>query len=324
LYENFPHIFYWGEPFALLAAPSLFLFISSITRKNFRFKKEQMLHLIPFIAAWIVLFFLFYQYPAEIKRELILSQDLFPPLVRYTGMIILNVQVLGYTAAAVFLIYAYKKEIPQQQASVLPEQINWLYLVVAGICVIHFSGFIKYLVARYAGVFSELLYLVSVISTFAFVMIILYYIVRHPLMFSMVDTELSREMKKYSLSSDSFDAYKARLVAFMTRDKPYLDSELTLQKLAALASIPPHSLSEVINRGFNQSFFGFVNTYRVNEAKRLLAQSDPRKTILEILYEVGYGNKSVFNAVFKKYTGLTPTQYRVRKIGRDRPLPLID
>ena len=39
-------------------------------------------------------------------------------------------------------------------------------------------------------------------------------------------------------------------------------------------------------------------------------KSDRFKTILEVLYEVGYNSKSSFNIAFKKYTGMTPTEYK--------------
>jgi len=54
-----------------------------------------------------------------------------------------------------------------------------------------------------------------------------------------------------------------------------------------------------------------VNSYRIEEAKKFF--SDPvnrKKTVLEILYEVGFNSKSVFNNAFKKHTGITPTQFR--------------
>ncbi len=312
LYETFPHIFFLGEPFAFLCAPSLFMYIVTITRKDFKFKKEHILHLIPFLVFLIMMIFRFYRYPAAIKQELILSPAFFSLLEQQIGIIVVNLQIIGYTAAAIFVIYRYQQELPRQQSSILSRQINWFYIVLSGILVIHYSGFIKHLIFHYTGVFSEVFYLVSVLSTLIFIMIILYHMVLHPQLFSEVDTDLAQKMKKYSLSSDLFKTYKTQLLTYIKHNKPYLDSQLTLQKLSEMVSIPPYSLSEVINRGFGQNFFGFINTYRINEAKQLLRQSHPRKTILEILYEVGYSNKSVFNAVFKKYTGKTPTQYRVQ------------
>ena len=85
-----------------------------------------------------------------------------------------------------------------------------------------------------------------------------------------------------------------------------------------MVSIPPRSLSQVINKGFNQNFFEFINSYRIKEAKELIAKSHiSNETILEILYKVGYNNKSVFNAIFKKHTGKTPKEFKSRAMNSE-------
>ena len=96
----------------------------------------------------------------------------------------------------------------------------------------------------------------------------------------------------------------------METEKPFLIPELTLNQLAEKVSIPPRSLSEVINSIFHQNFFDYINSYRIQEAKQLLMNSNDNKTILYILLEVGFNNKSVFNNAFKKHTGMTPTQWK--------------
>ena len=60
-----------------------------------------------------------------------------------------------------------------------------------------------------------------------------------------------------------------------------------------------------------QNFFDFINRYRIEEATRLLTNPEDKKiTILEVLYKVGFNSKSSFNTLFKKYTGITPTEFR--------------
>ena len=75
--------------------------------------------------------------------------------------------------------------------------------------------------------------------------------------------------------------------------------------------VRPKVLSQVINESLHQSFFDFVNRYRIEEAKQQLTHpEDEAITILEILYNSGFNSKSSFNTLFKKYTGLTPTEFR--------------
>jgi AraC-like DNA-binding protein len=82
-----------------------------------------------------------------------------------------------------------------------------------------------------------------------------------------------------------------------------------LQNLADRLSMSSRNLSYVINFHINKNFFDFINSYRIEEAKRIFQQPDHPKTVLEVLYSVGFNSKSVFNTAFKKNTGMTPTEY---------------
>ena len=67
----------------------------------------------------------------------------------------------------------------------------------------------------------------------------------------------------------------------------------------------------MINERLIQSFSVFINTYRVEEAKRHLLDTKKRHySILAIAEEVGFNSKSSFNAAFRKYTNLTPSEFR--------------
>ena len=101
------------------------------------------------------------------------------------------------------------------------------------------------------------------------------------------------------------------LLHYMETHKPYLEPELTIVELAKMLSIKPKTLSQVINESLQQNFFDFINRYRIEEAKRLLKDpKDKNITVSEILYEVGFNSRSSFYALFKKYTGITPNDYK--------------
>lgn len=101
------------------------------------------------------------------------------------------------------------------------------------------------------------------------------------------------------------------LLALMDTAHPYRDPELTLPALAERLQSTPHKLSEVLNRELSQTFYDFVNGYRVAEVRRRLA--DPATKHLNILalgLDAGFASKSTFNQAFKKLTGQTPSAYR--------------
>ena len=97
----------------------------------------------------------------------------------------------------------------------------------------------------------------------------------------------------------------------MDRDRPWRDSELTLADLATLLDTTPHKLSEVLNSEIGQTFYDFVNGYRVREVQRRIAAGEARKlTMLALALDAGFASKSTFNTVFKKHTSQTPSDYR--------------
>jgi AraC-like DNA-binding protein len=93
--------------------------------------------------------------------------------------------------------------------------------------------------------------------------------------------------------------------------KPYLNESLTLTELAKQLHMTRNQLSSLINSATGENFYAFINQYRVEEVKKLIANpKNSNFTILTLALEAGFSSKSAFQAVFKKFTGLTPTEYR--------------
>jgi AraC-like DNA-binding protein len=100
-----------------------------------------------------------------------------------------------------------------------------------------------------------------------------------------------------------------KLLDLMQTNQPWLEPELTLTELALRLRTNSALLSKVINAGCGQNFNDFVNTYRVQEAQRKLA--DPRfahYSLVGVALESGFNSKSTFNRVFKKLLGQAPSE----------------
>ncbi len=108
---------------------------------------------------------------------------------------------------------------------------------------------------------------------------------------------------------EMFQVLKEKLVRFMDEEKPYLDQDLSILKLAKDLGTNTKYLSYVINKEFNQSFINYVNAYRVQDVKSKLKEGNLTFTIEALGQNAGFKSKSSFNAAFKKYTGTTPSQY---------------
>jgi AraC-like DNA-binding protein len=98
--------------------------------------------------------------------------------------------------------------------------------------------------------------------------------------------------------------------------KPWLDSELNLNKLSELLQMPVHELSFLINSTLHKNFSELLHEYRIKEACRLLLdESYSDSKILSIAFDVGYTNKATFNAAFKNKMGVSPSAYKLMAKG---------
>ena len=97
----------------------------------------------------------------------------------------------------------------------------------------------------------------------------------------------------------------------MQDKKPYQDNELTLFTLAKQLKIHPNHLSQIINQHHNQNFFDYINEQRVIDVKEaLLSHKYDNHSLLGIAHEFGFNSKASFNRAFKKFTGMTPSDFK--------------
>lgn len=98
----------------------------------------------------------------------------------------------------------------------------------------------------------------------------------------------------------------------------YRETGLTIRLLAEKLSYPEHQLRRLINGYLGyRNFSAFLNSHRIDEAKRWLEDPDRARTpVLTIALDLGYGSLGPFNRAFKMETGMTPTDYRHRNLGR--------
>lgn len=112
------------------------------------------------------------------------------------------------------------------------------------------------------------------------------------------------------LESEQCAKVAAELSLLMANEQLYADSHFDLQALSKHSGWPPNYISQALNQGLGQNFFEFVNGFRIAAAERCLADPSDRRTILEVALACGFGSKSTFNAVFKRMTDRTPSEYR--------------
>jgi len=117
-------------------------------------------------------------------------------------------------------------------------------------------------------------------------------------------------------SDPAEDRLAASLQHAMAVDHAYRREDLGIASLAALLSVPEYRLRRLINQRLgHRNFNAFVNGFRLAEAMAALADSSKRELpVLTIALTAGFQSIGPFNRAFKAATGLTPTEFRKRKL----------
>lgn len=125
--------------------------------------------------------------------------------------------------------------------------------------------------------------------------------------------EESQKYDKSILTSDHATSILEKVEKLMLEQNLFLDSSLTLDKLAALIHTQPQYLSQAINQYREVNFYEFIARYRIEFAKQELIENNA-KSILDIAMSAGFNTKSTFNLTFKKITGLTPSVFKKQSL----------
>ena len=102
-----------------------------------------------------------------------------------------------------------------------------------------------------------------------------------------------------------------RAERLLVEEQLYTEESLTVKDLADRLEAPAYLVSQAINSALDRTFFELVNGHRVEKVKQLLV--DPafdHFSLVAIGFEAGFNSKTAFNTVFKRFTGLTPSQFR--------------
>lgn len=305
-----PSLLFVGYPFAFLWGPTFYLYVRSTAYSNFRFKPFDIIHFTPFIAVALYLLITFLPLSNEAKR-IVLSAGSYP-LMRY-GLYIdisLRAQVLFYIIGSLRLLSYVHRELKQSYSSISKTHVSWLDFLVIGFTSAFALTIPTMVILGYISGSHYLTSFISIIPYFIYFNIIFFKAWSNPAIFAGVEENV--RYKSSRLTKEEAGRWINEINQYVSAKKPYLDPDLTVNQLSESLSMSPRILSQIINEYLNQSFYDYINGLRVEESKKMLLDSGGKKTVLEILYDVGFNTKSAYNVAFKRMTGYTPTQYRKR------------
>ena len=318
LIVDYPYMAYIFNNFLWLLGPCLLFYAQSVIYKDFSFRKKHFLHTIPFLLAVLISIFTFHIQSNDFKRTYLQHALTDQSILIWGSSSLILGYVLTYIILAFRTIIKYQDILSNMVSNAEKIRLSWLKFMLIGSFVIFFS-LITVVLNQYfrweEKIPAGLIYL-YIILLLIFITSILFKSLKQPEIFSGIGTDEATTAPKYAASSlTKEDSIKIRdkLEQFMESDKPYRDPDLSLKGLAQEMNLNERDLSQVINTNIGLRFFDYVNKYRIKEATSLIENpTDPKITILEIMYDVGFNSKSSFNTAFRKFTGITPSEFKNR------------
>jgi AraC-like DNA-binding protein len=309
----YPHFLKIQDPFYVLGAPLLFLYLRTLIKGRTGSGKKDLLHFLPFALCLLYLTPFYFQ---SGEAKLFSVGSYFDSWARwsYIRSTTLIVQFIIYLSLIAAMLVAYSRRLKRQPSPGEKSVLFQVRFMLAALTAVWVMGSLKFvLTILYPAYDTETVDLLIPASLSVFVYAMGYIGLRRPeVLTGMEDLPPTpRRYEKSTLTLERSDTYLQRLLDLMKTEKPYMDGELTLQKLAKALAISPHHLSQTINEQLNQNFIDFINAYRIEEAKRMLV--DPAKkhySILAVSEEVGFNSKSAFNTAFKRHANMTPSEFR--------------
>jgi AraC-like DNA-binding protein len=220
--------------------------------------------------------------------------------------VITLVCLAGSIHVSLYLTYVLFKGLSVRDIKSVQVPLRIMYFVffacMLSVLIISCGFFGKFYNVLYAGgVLIPVINIIVFLSTY-----------RYPQFFRVLESEIKK--KKYEKSllyGIDTDLLSERLNELMTEKCIYKEFDVTLEKLSDMLLIKPHQLSQMLNERLETNFWQYINSFRIEEAKKLLV-NNPEQSIISICYSVGFGSKSTFNDIFKKFTGENPSEYRIR------------
>ncbi len=299
---NYPFFLGVEQPLPLLHGVLLYFYVGSITRQLPERRWVLALHFLPVTVTylWLISFFIL---PSGQKLQVYWNHG-----VGYEWFIAVKWYSLAfvgffYVVWSALLLRKHGENIRDQFSDLHKVNLLWLRILTYGLGVIWIVVvFFRNDAVTFTGVV-------------VFVFLIGFFGVRQGEIFRHTPAlpENAEEKKKYpksGLSEEASAKLHQALIQLMTDGAPYKNSELSIDDLASKLGVHPNYLSQVINQKENKNFYDFVNTYRIEEFKRLIAIPGNRNlTLLSLAFDCGFNSKSSFNRYFKKSTGQTPSEY---------------
>jgi len=307
LFTDYPFLFGILTPLPLLHGVFLYLYVAAMTNQLPAKKYVNWLHAIPVVLVFIYLLLYFFFIPTEEQVKTLDNKGADHQFFVVALNLATMISGVIYVGWSILLLRKHKKNILNSFSGLEKVNLRWLWFLIIGLAIL---WTVVILAKQENHVFTVAVVFVILTGYFGIQQVDIF---RNREKEQQTDKSLSDEKEKYAKSGLSEDASQdlyAKLISLMEEQSAYKKQELSIGELADMLDIHPNYLSQVINDKAGQSFYDFINTYRVEAFKKLIASPESKQfTLLSMAYDCGFNSKSSFNRYFKKATNHTPSQY---------------
>ena len=323
-------------PLPVAQGPLLFLYVTSLTKglaivekKNAKNLFMIVVHVLPVLTLYLFLI-PFFLMPSTDKLSYFKYVAKNPNLYSIIQFYLTFFSGIFYIFWSFLLLKKHKKIVKQNFSYKQQVNLNWLNYLIYGMAVIWLSVLcVEFFMEGLLTNAQQSNVTFTTVSLFT--LLLGYFGIRQTTIF--LPSELStqhmqkdirsvhfrNQYEKSGLRNDVAKEIKSTLLLLFESQEVYRDAELSLSHLSNITQISPNHLSQVLNEHFKMSFYDFVNGYRLNEFIERIEEVKLKKTtILTLALECGFNSKSSFNTIFKRKTGITPSEY----INNKKPISL--
>jgi len=288
----------------------LVTFISAIFAFYYLYEGIKPLNILVSISTIIHLFLIFFPYNLDYK-------SLKPIILTYLLIHSIYLCIIAFFFWPLGQITAFIWFIPILLATMIFFQKKTVFIISIYILVLICSIFIitPFIPQEYIiNITPMQLTVVNILSTVLSICLIIFYIYQINKISIIKDLQFSENNTlKNNIDKPEIDKYESLyidILNYFSKKKPYCDPDFTIIQLAKDLDSNVKYISKVINIKAHVNFTGFMNLYRVNMIKELVATNIHDKyTIRHIYTAAGFKYQSTFNKVFKSIEGITPSEY---------------
>lgn len=311
---KYPHLLGIANPLPLIHGPLLFLYTGSLTGYFPKWKPKYFLHFLPVIIFYCYYFDFFIstgQEKIEFVKNFYIKPDIFQLFV-FPAIILSG---FSYIFLTFLLLRKHRRNILNNLSNSNKENnLHWLRNLLIGLLVIWlvvlFDNFVLESSSTDAAIYVSVSLFVAFTGFFGLRQGNIFINLPNGFLPAELTVEEQQRYSKSGLKEERAADIKQLLAKLMEEKKLFLDENISLPQLAEKLDIHPNYLSQVINERFQKNFYDFINSYRIEEFKRLIAiGKNKNKTFFALALDCGFNSKASFNNSFKKITGITPSEF---------------